>query len=57
MPGGVFHAANIQRLDFTGLETSVDMRIADGHRLTIGYTGLHGAQQALKGLSSRYVFN
>jgi iron complex outermembrane receptor protein len=55
--GDLYHAANIQRLNFTGLETSVDLRIADGHRLTIGYTGLHGAQQALNGLTSRYVFN
>lgn len=57
LPGGLYHAANIQRLDFTGLETSVDMRIANAHRLTMGYTGLHGAQQALNGLTSRYVFN
>jgi iron complex outermembrane receptor protein len=56
-PGDLYHAANIQRLNFTGLETSVDLQIADGHRLTIGYTGLHGAQQALNGLTSRYVFN
>jgi iron complex outermembrane receptor protein len=57
VPGDLFHAANIQRLNFTGVETSVDMRITGANRLAIGYTGLHGAQQARNGLTSRYLFN
>ncbi len=56
-PGDLFHAENLQRITFTGVETSVEVRISDAQRLTVAYTGLHGAQHALNGMSSRYVFN
>jgi iron complex outermembrane receptor protein len=56
-PGDIFHAANIQRLNFTGVESSLDLHLSDVQRVTIGYTGIHGAQQSLNGLVSRYVFN
>ncbi len=53
----LYHAANIQRLNFTGVETSTELRLSDVQKITIGYTGIHGAQQSLNGLASRYVFN
>jgi iron complex outermembrane receptor protein len=56
-PTDIFRATNIQRLNFTGVETSFEMRLPRGQRVTIAYTGLHGAQQALNGLESKYVFN
>jgi len=56
-PGDIFHAANIERLNFTGVESSLDLHLSDVQRVTIGYTGIHGAQQSLNGLVSRYVFN
>jgi iron complex outermembrane receptor protein len=57
MPSTVFQAANIQNLNFTGVETSFHVRLTDVQRLVFSYTGLRGAQQALNGLVSRYVFN
>lgn len=57
MPSSVFQAANIHNLNFTGVETSFHVRLTDVQRLLVSYTGLHGAQQALNGLVSRYVFN
>ena len=56
-PADLWHAANIDRLNFTGVEASVGFRLPRQQRLDIAYTGLHGAQQALNGLESKYVFN
>jgi iron complex outermembrane receptor protein len=56
-PGDLFHAANIQRLNFTGIETSAEIRLTNVQRLRFAYTGLQGVQQSLNGLVSRYVFN
>jgi outer membrane receptor protein involved in Fe transport len=56
-PADLFHAANIQRLNFTGIETSAELRLTTVQRLRFAYTGLHGVQQSLNGLVSRYVFN
>jgi iron complex outermembrane receptor protein len=53
----IWHAANIDRLNFTGVETSLEVHLPQRQRLDIGYTALHGAQQALNGLESKYVFN
>lgn len=52
-----WHALNIDNLRFTGVETSVTLRLAHGHRIDLAYTGLHGSQDPLQALSSRYVFN
>ena len=52
-----WQAENIARLNFTGLETSLEMRLPRRQRLTFAYTGLHGAQAGLQGLESKYVFN
>jgi iron complex outermembrane receptor protein len=56
-PADVWHAANIDRLNFTGVETSLKVRLPRRQRIAFAYTGLHGAQQALNGLESKYVFN
>jgi iron complex outermembrane receptor protein len=56
-PTDIFRATNIQRLNFTGVETSLEMRLPRSQRVNISYTGLQGAQQALNGLESKYIFN
>ncbi len=56
-PSDLFHAANIQRLNFTGVEANAELRVSNTQRLTVGYTGLHGAQEALSRVVSKYVFN
>ena len=53
----VFHAENLQSLHFLGVETSVEFRLPREQRLKLAYTGLHGAQQALNGLETKYTFN
>jgi iron complex outermembrane receptor protein len=55
-PAGLWRATNIQRLNFTGAEVSVIAGLGGSHRLDFRYTGLRGAQKALAGLESRYVF-
>ena len=56
-PDDVWRATNFQRLQFTGLEAGVTTIVARGHRLDFRYTGLHGAQDRIPGVASRYVFN
>jgi iron complex outermembrane receptor protein len=56
-PTDLWRAANIQRLRFTGLETGVTVRPHRTHQVDLHYTGLRGAQTALGGLQSKYVFN
>ena len=53
----VFHAENLQSLHFFGVETSIEFRLPREQRLKLAYTGLHGAQQALNGLETKYTFN
>jgi len=48
----IWRAANIHRLRFTGVEAGVDWKGLD-----FQYTGLKGAQTALAGVQSKYVFN
>jgi iron complex outermembrane receptor protein len=52
-----WQAVNLQRLRFTGVEARVVLRPAAWQRIDLGYTFLNGAQQALAGLMSKYVFN
>jgi iron complex outermembrane receptor protein len=56
-PAQKWQAANIESLNFTGVETSLEVRLPRQQRLAFAYTGLHGAQAALNGLESQYVFN
>ncbi len=53
----IWRAANIQRLRFTGVETSVTARLARSHEIEFRYAALRGSRDALDGLLSRYVFN
>jgi iron complex outermembrane receptor protein len=53
----LWHAENLGRVDFTGVETSFELRLPHRQRLGVSYTGLYGAQSALNGLESEYVFN
>jgi iron complex outermembrane receptor protein len=50
-------AENIQKLNFTGVELSAEMRLAHNQQVQIAYTGLHGVQQSLNGLQTKYSFN
>jgi iron complex outermembrane receptor protein len=52
-PADIWRATNIHRLRFTGVEAAVRTRWG----VDVSYTRLHGAQRALAGLQSRYVFN
>jgi iron complex outermembrane recepter protein len=56
-PADIWHAANLDRLNFTGVETSLEVRLPQRQQVNIAYTALHGAQEALNGLQSKYVFN
>jgi iron complex outermembrane recepter protein len=53
----VYHAENLQHLNFLGVEGSAEMRLPHEQRVQISYTALHGAQQALNGLQAKYAFN
>jgi len=55
-PNEVWQAENIQRLQFTGFEAVFRFQLASSQRLDVAYTGLHGAQAALNGQQSKYVF-
>lgn len=52
----VWRAANIHELRFTGVEASVKWRVK-AQVFDLRYTGLRGAEKALGGLQSKYVFN
>jgi hypothetical protein len=53
----VYHAENLQHLNFTGVEGSVDFRLSDQQHLEIAYTALYGSQETLSGLQTKYAFN
>jgi iron complex outermembrane receptor protein len=59
MPGttDVWHAYNIDNLHFTGVETLLRYKHTQRQEFDLGYSGVYGAQQALNGLESQYVFN
>ncbi len=54
---GPYQAMNINSINFTGVETSFGIRLPQHQQIDFSYTGLYGAQQALNGLESRYLFN
>jgi iron complex outermembrane recepter protein len=56
-PTDVWRATNFQKLRFTGVEASVATRLPGRSELEFSYTGLRGAQTALQGVFSKYVFN
>ncbi|MGO9863494.1 MAG: TonB-dependent receptor plug domain-containing protein [Terriglobales bacterium] len=51
-----WQAENIARLNFTGVEASFGVRVRR-QQFDLAYTGLYGAQSAIPGLISAYVFN
>lgn len=53
----VYHAENLQHLNFLGFESSVELRMPREQRLQLAYTALHGVQQALQGFQTKYAFN
>lgn len=56
-PNDLWHAANLNGLSFIGAESSLTWSITERQSVSIAWTGLHGAQSALHGLQSEYVFN
>ncbi len=56
-PGSsVWTAQNIQRLNLTGAETTVSVRLRRDQTLKLSYAAIHGAQAPLGALNSRYLF-
>lgn len=53
----IWHAYNIGNLDFTGVEMQLRYKHTQQQEFDLGYSGVYGAQQALNGLESQYVFN
>jgi iron complex outermembrane receptor protein len=52
-----WRAANFQRLRFTGVETSVDVRLAGPQWIDVRYTGIRGERDLAENIYSRYVFS
>jgi iron complex outermembrane receptor protein len=52
-----WQADNLNGLRFTGVEASMDWRATATQHVRLSLTTLSGAQQALNGLQSEYVFN
>jgi iron complex outermembrane receptor protein len=52
-----WQAVNLSGLHFVGVESTLTWVPAKAQALRISWTGLHGAQSALNGLQSEYVFN
>jgi outer membrane cobalamin receptor len=52
-----WQASNLPGLSFTGVETTLDWRLSHSQQLKASWTLLVGAQDALRGLQSEYVFN
>jgi outer membrane cobalamin receptor len=52
-----WQAANLSGLHFAGFESSLTWIPARTQTLRLSWTALHGAQSALNGLQSKYVYN
>ena len=57
LPTAPFVAENIQRLNFTGVEVSFEARLSREQHVLVSFTELHGFQQTLSGLETKYAFN
>lgn len=53
----VYHAENLQNLNFTGVEGSAQLRLFSGQQIKFAYTELYGVQKALNGLQTKYTFD
>ena len=56
-PANIWCAANLNGLGFSGVETRLNWIPKKSQIVRIAWTGVHGAQSALHGLESEYVFN
>ncbi len=56
-PTDIWRATNIHRLRFTGVEAALAASPGRRQHIELRYTALTGAQAALPGVVSRYVFN
>jgi iron complex outermembrane receptor protein len=50
-------ASNLELLNFTGFEAALHARLPHHQQTSVSYTGIHGTQEALRGLQSRYTSN
>ncbi|HLW76794.1 MAG TPA: TonB-dependent receptor [Bryobacteraceae bacterium] len=56
-PTSIWTAMNFDQLNFTGADAGVKIRAAKTQWIDLRFTAIHGAQDALDGLESKYVFN
>lgn len=56
-PGDLYRAANILKLTFTGVESSVRVQIAAAQEIRAQFTALHASEAPLPGVVSKYAFN
>ena len=56
-PAEKWRATNLNGLRFAGVESAATWVPAKSQRVTVAWTNLNGAQRALNGLLSEYVFN
>jgi iron complex outermembrane receptor protein len=56
-PQSLWQAANIDNLQFAGVELLTRLKLSETQLLDLDYTGLYGAQRALAGFESKYVFD
>ncbi len=54
---GPYVASNLEHLNFTGVEAALHARLPRHQQASVSYTAIHGAQDALQGLQSRYTSN
>lgn len=52
-----WQASNLDRVRFTGIESSLSLHPTAAQEIKLGWTALAGAQNALHGLQSEYIFN
>lgn len=53
----IYHAENLQHLNFTGVESLMELRLPRDQHLQFAYTELYGFQKALLGLQTKYSFD
>ena len=56
-PANIWCADNLNGLHFAGVESTLTWIPKKSQKVRIAWTGLHGAESALHGLTSEYVFN
>ncbi len=56
-PANIWCADNLSGLHFAGVESTLTWIPKKSQKVRIAWTGLHGAESALHGLTSEYVFN